>query len=68
MPYASPYRDECRQALEQYGSLGAIDQIVNSQASMLSFQAVSFTLAVIALCCLPLLLLLKGKPGPEDQG
>jgi len=68
VPYASPYRDEYRQALEQYGSLGAFDQVVNSQASVLSFQAVFFTLAVIALCCLPLLLFLKGKPGPEDQG
>ena len=68
VPYASPWRDEYRQALDQYGSLGAFDQVLNSQASVLSFQSVFFTLAMIALCCLPLILFLKGKPGPEDQG
>lgn len=68
VPYASPWSDEYQQALRQYGSLEAFDQALQSQASILAFQAVFFTLAVIAFCCLPLLFFLKGKPGPEDQG
>lgn len=67
VPYASPWRDEYQQALRQYGSLEAFDRALQSQASILAFQSVFFTLAVIAFCCLPLLFFLKGKPGPEDQ-
>lgn len=67
VPYASPYRDEYRQALQDYGSVGAFDAVLNGQASILAFQHVFFALACVIVVSLPLVLLLRGKPGEEEQ-
>jgi len=68
VPYASPYRDEYRQALRGFGSPEAFSRAIDGQAAILSFQAVFFTLATVIALCLPLLFFLKGKPTADDQG
>lgn len=65
--YASPWRDEYQQALRRYGSPAQFSQVIDGQASVLSFQAVFFTVACVIAACLPLLFFLRGKPSPEDQ-
>lgn len=67
VPYASPWRDEYRQALRQYGSPEQFSQVIDGQAAVLSFQSVFFTVACVIAACLPLLFFLRGKPSPEDQ-
>jgi DHA2 family multidrug resistance protein len=67
VPYASPWRDEYQQAIRRFGSVENFSQVVDTQAAVLSFQSVFFTVACVIAACLPLLFFLKGKPGEEEQ-
>lgn len=66
--YANPYRDEYARAVEAYGGEVAFNGVIDAQASLLAYQNVFFTYALIAGCCIPLALLLRGKPQGTEQG
>lgn len=66
VPYATPYSDEYVRAIDRYGSETAFNQVIDAQATMLSYQNLFFTLAIVATLCIPLALLIRGRPKAGD--
>ena len=65
---ANPFRDDYASAVTASGGEQAFNRVIDAQASILAYENVFFLFALMAACCLPLALFLRGKPTGKEQG
>ena len=64
---ANPFRDDYARAVEANGGELAFNRIIDAQATVLAYENLFFVLALVAACCLPLALFMRGKPDGTEQ-
>jgi len=64
---ANVRRIPVKEFLAHHGTLGQLGFLVNGQAAILAYQDATFVIALVCLCCTPLVLLMrKRRSGPMD--